>query len=118
MKDHPPEKWRHFDLLAKKVPDFRLIDYTLVQEFVICYGRDANNGLICTVELQLCKNYRVSPIMILRFFDVSDLKIVETHQISGLEVLDARDLQLDRTRFKVTDYEGGGIEFYCHDLGL
>ena len=118
MKEHPLKKWHNFDLLAENVPDFRLVDYTLVQEFVIRYGRDRHDGMTCTVELQLCKDYGISPVVIVRFFDVSGLKIIETHQISGLAVLDARDLQWDRARFKVTDYEGGAIEFYCHDLEL
>jgi hypothetical protein len=116
-KVHPVENWENYDLLRSRIPHFRFLDYTMVQRLVV-RNHVGRHGYTCTVELHLGRDYQALPVIVVRFLDACELKIADTHQVCGLEVLDVSHLGWERGRFAVRDYECGAIELFCSSVEL
>ena len=75
---------------------------------------ETSYSIILALETdRLDDNYRLR----MRFTGVQDLKIREfgarPTQITGFDVIDIGDRQLEGMNFEVTDYENGVIHFFC-----
>ena len=115
VKPVPFDQWNGCKDVLLAVPDYTPIEYTIVRELTITHGHNDSGYFQMDVIFQFSKAYEAAPLVKLTCSDVSGLEIRETHQISGLEFIDAKDRGLE-TRYELYDYEGGAIKLYCKNF--
>lgn len=112
MKPVPFDQWKGCKDVLLALPDYTPIEYTIVRELTITHGHNDSGYFQCDVIFQFSKAYGAAPLVKLTCSDVSGLEIGETHQLSGLEFIDAKDHGLE-ARYELHDYEGDAIKLYC-----
>lgn len=90
---------------------------TTVQQFTI-RNRIVGGVFNCHLILDFAHEYDDAEAVRFEFEEIHDLKIGETHQVSGLAIKDVSSRGWDRTRYEVYDYEGDAIRFYCRTIKL
>lgn len=93
-------------------------DRTVLQSLHLATAHPSGD---CTLTLRLSRETDpVSPTLELRFTGVTGLALDGLgggfQQFAHLQAQDIAGEQLDRVRWRVTEFEHEGIEFQCHDF--